>query len=139
MPESRFKLSPPNRWAFVVVGLAAFAFFLRVYAGIWSPEHGFTKFLRVGQAFDDRGTEVFRATPKFIDPYPAHRWGFDGQLYAEIALDPLLLDPHLHIALDDPAYRAQRILLSWLAWAVSDVRLRFSVEAKAKCSASARA
>jgi hypothetical protein len=98
------------------VALLAFGFFLRVYIGIWTPEYGITKFLRVGQEFDDRGTEVFRATPKFIDPYPAHRWGFDGQLYAEMALDPLLLDPHLHIALDNPPYRAQRILLSWIAW-----------------------
>jgi hypothetical protein len=100
----------------VLVALAAFAFLLRVYVGIWTPEHGITKFLRVGREFDDRGTKVFRETPKFIDPYPAHRWGFDGQLYAEMALDPLLLDPHLHIALDNPPYRAQRILLSWIAW-----------------------
>lgn len=115
MVRSRFQFPPP-RWAFTIVALAAFAFLLRVYVGIWTPEFGITKFLRVGQEFDDRGTTVFRATPKYIDPYPAHRWGFDGQLYAEMALDPLLLDPHLHIALDDPPYRAQRILLSWLAW-----------------------
>lgn len=115
MPVSRFKLSTPPRWAFALVALAAFAFLLRVYVGIWTPEYGITKFLRVGQEFDARGTEVFRATPKFIDPYPAHRFGFDGQLYAEMALDPLLLDPHLNIALDDPPYRAQRILLSWIA------------------------
>jgi hypothetical protein len=98
------------------VGLAAFAFLLHVYAGIWTPEHGITKFLRVGQLFDERALEVFKTTPKFIDPYPDHRWGFDGQLYAQMALDPLLLDPHLHVALDNPPYRAQRILLSWLAW-----------------------
>lgn len=116
MPDFRFRLPPPPRWAFVPVALAAFAFLLRVYAGIWTPEHGITKFLRVGREFDDRGTAVFRATPKFIDPYPAHRWGFDGQLYAEMALDPLLLDPRLHVALDHPPYRGQRILLSWLAW-----------------------
>ncbi|WP_414661934.1 hypothetical protein [Horticoccus sp. 23ND18S-11] len=115
MPASRFTFPPPPRWAFALVALAAFAFLLRVYLGIWTPEHGITKFLRVGQEFDNRGTAVFKATPKFIDPYPAHRWGFDGQLYAEMALDPLLLDPHLHIALDDPPYRAQRILLSWIA------------------------
>jgi hypothetical protein len=113
---SRFRIPAPPAWAFVLVALAAFAFLLRVYSGIYTPEHGITKFLRVGQEFDARGTEVFRATPKFIDPYPDHRWGFDGQLYAEMALDPLLLDPHLHIALDNPPYRAQRILLSWLAW-----------------------
>ena len=33
-----------------------------------------------------------------------------------MALDPLLLDPQLHVALDNPPYRAQRILLSWIAW-----------------------
>lgn len=103
---------------FTLVGLAAFAFLLSVYVRIWTPEHGITKFLRVGREFDDRGLAVFRATPKFIDPFPAHRWGFDGQLYAEMALDPLLRDPQLHVALDDPPYRGQRILLSWLAWAL---------------------
>lgn len=113
---SRFPTAP--RWAFALVALVAFAFLLRVYAGIYTPEHGITKFLRVGKEFDDRGTKVFRETPKYIDPYPAHRWGFDGQLYAEMALDPLLLDPHLHVALDNPPYRAQRILVSWLAWIV---------------------
>ena len=118
MPFTRLKRSRPPGWAFVLVGLAAFAFLLRVYAGVWTPEHGITQFLRVGQEFDDRGLEVFRATPKFIDPFPAHRWGFDGQLYAEMGLDPLLRDPQLHVALDNPPYRAQRILLSWLAWIV---------------------
>jgi hypothetical protein len=111
-----FTLASPPRWAFAVVALIALGFLLRVYVGIWTPEHGITKFLRVGREFDDRGTKVFRETPKFIDPYPAHRWGFDGQLYAEMALDPLLLDPQLHAALDNPPYRAQRILLSWIAW-----------------------
>ena len=111
-------LPPPPRWAFALVAVAAFAFLLRVYAGIYTPEYGITKLLRVGQEFDARGTAVFRATPKFIDPYPAHKYGFDGQLYAEMALDPLLRDPQMALALDNPSYRAQRILLSWLAWAL---------------------
>jgi hypothetical protein len=114
----RSKFPPVPRWAFALVALAAFGFLLRVYIGIWTPEYGITKFLRVGPEFNDRGLEVFRATPKFMDPYPAHRWGFDGQLYAEMALDPLLRDPRLHVALDDPPYRGQRILLSWIAWAL---------------------
>ena len=117
MPAPRFTFPNPPRWLFALVAVAAFGFLLRVYVGIYTPHYGITKFLRVGQEFNDRGTAVFRATPKFMDPYPAHRWGFDGQLYAEMALDPLLRDPHLHVALDDPPYRGQRILLSWLAWA----------------------
>ena len=56
---SRFQIPRPPRWAFVAVALAAFAFLLRVYIGIWTPEHGITKFLRVGREFDDRGTVVF--------------------------------------------------------------------------------
>ncbi len=118
MPKFRPKIPLPPGWAFTLVALGVFAFMLGVYVRVWTPEHGVTKFLRVGREFDERGLAVFRNTPKFIDPFPAHRWGFDGQLYAEMALDPLLRDPQLHVALDDPPYRGQRILLSWLAWAV---------------------
>lgn len=118
MSASRFTLPSPPRWAFALVALLVFAFFLRVFVSVWTPEHGITKFLRIGSVFDERGLAVFRATPKYVDPYPAHRWGFDGQLYAEMALDPLLRDPQLHVALDDPPYRGQRILLSWIAWAL---------------------
>ncbi|MDP3073164.1 MAG: hypothetical protein Q8N18_22915 [Opitutaceae bacterium] len=112
------QIPPPPRWAFTLVALAVFAFLLSVYVRVWTPEHGVTKFLRVGREFNERGIEVFRATPKYIDPFPAHRWGFDGQLYAQMALDPLLRDPQLHVALDDPPYRGQRILPSWLAWLI---------------------
>src|SRR5208283_3641787 len=38
------------------------------------------------------------------------------QHYAQIALDPLLRDPQIKTAIDNPPYRARRILLPWLAW-----------------------
>lgn len=95
---------------------AALVFLLQVYVRLWTPEHGITRFLRAGRVFDDRAIAAFRSTPKFLDAYPAHSMGFDGQLYAQLALDPLLRDPQLAHALDDPNYRAQRILLPWLAW-----------------------
>lgn len=110
------RIPPPPRWLFALIGAAAFAFLVRVYVGIWSPDYGITKFLTAGHEFDRLGIATYRATPKYMDPYPPHRWGFDGQLYAELALDPLLLDPDLGRALDNPPYRARRILLSWLAW-----------------------
>jgi hypothetical protein len=80
---------------------------------VWSPAYGLTRFIPIGREFEQRGIAVYRATPKYMPPV---RWGFDGQLYAEMALDPLLRNPQMKTALDDPAYRADRILLPWLAW-----------------------
>jgi hypothetical protein len=104
----------PGLWVFVAVGAVAFFLLLHTYAQVYSPAFGLTKLLQVGHEFDDRGLDVFRATPKYIGP--ASRLGFDGQFYGELALDPLLRDPRLRIALDDPPYRSRRILLPWLAW-----------------------
>jgi hypothetical protein len=98
------------------VGIAAFAFLLSVYARVWSPAYGITRFITIGREFNLRGIAVFRDTPKYMDPDPTNRWGFDGQYYAQLALDPLLRDPQLRTALDNPPYRARRILLPWLAW-----------------------
>lgn len=96
--------------------MLAFVFLLSGYVRIWTPEYGITRFLVVGTEFNARGTAVYRATPKYMDHGPDGRWGFDGQFYAEIALDPLLRDPQLSIAMDGPVYRSRRILMSWLAW-----------------------
>jgi hypothetical protein len=42
-------------------------------------------------------------------------WGYDGQFYAQLALDPTLKHPSLEQALDNPNYRARRIGLPALA------------------------
>lgn len=98
-------------WSFILAGAVAFLFLLNTYVGIWAPEFGLTKLIVIGRYFDERGLAVFRATPKYV----GSEWGFDGQFYAEMALDPLLRDPQLKLALDNPPYRARRILLPWLA------------------------
>jgi hypothetical protein len=41
---------------------------------------------------------------------------YDGQFYAQRALDPLCRDPQVDRAMDLPAFRARRILLSWTAY-----------------------
>jgi hypothetical protein len=89
---------------------------LSICLRVYSPAYGLTPLIRIGSEFNRRGLAVYQATPKYIDPYPPHRWGFDGQHYAQIALDPLLLDPQIKTAIDNPPYRARRILLPWLAW-----------------------
>jgi len=108
------KLPRPGLWAFIVVGLSAFLFLLWMHARIYSPEYGITKLIRIGQEFDNRGLAAFRAAPKLVGA--DGRWGFDGQHYAQLALDPLLRDPQLKTALDNPPLRSRRILMSWLAW-----------------------
>lgn len=42
--------------------------------------------------------------------------GYDGQFYAQLALDPSLKNPQLEIAIDNPRYRARRIGLPFLAY-----------------------
>jgi hypothetical protein len=106
----------PSIWVFALVGAAAFAVLLGAYIRIWSPEYGITRFINIGHEFNQRGIDIYRATPKYMDPFPASRWGFDGQHYAQLSLDPLLRDPKIKVALDNPPYRARRILLPWLAW-----------------------
>lgn len=43
------------------------------------------------------------------------KYGYDGQFYAQLSLDPLLLTDDLNRALDNPSYRARRIGLPALA------------------------
>jgi len=108
--------SRPLQWAFAATAAAALALVLLTCVRVWLPDYGFTRFINIGREFVPRGTAVYRATPKYVTAAPGPDAGFDGQWYAEIALDPLLRDPQLRRALDDPAYRADRILLPALAW-----------------------
>jgi len=115
VPEKSFRRGPPA-WLFAAVGAVALAFILVTYAHIWSSAYGVTRFIIIGHEFNQRGLAVYRATPKYMDPYPPDRWGFDGQHYAQLALDPLLRDSQTKQAIDNPPYRARRILMPWLAW-----------------------
>ncbi len=68
--------------------------------------------LEVGAVFLPRALPQFQA----LNPIPIHHKGYDGQFYAQIAIDPSLHDPRLEHALDVPEYRGRRILMSALAW-----------------------
>jgi hypothetical protein len=103
-------------WAFGAVAAAAIAIVLVTCIRVWTPDFGLTPFIPIGNVFKDREIAAYRTASKYEDPNPPKRWGFDGQFYAELSLDPLLRDPQLNAALDDPPYRAHRILLPWLAW-----------------------
>jgi hypothetical protein len=100
----------------VLVAALAFALIGCVFLREWTPETGITHFINLGREFNQRGVEAYRTAPKYMDPFPPNRYGFDGQWYAQMALDPLLRDPQTRVAIDNPPYRARRILLPWLAW-----------------------
>ena len=77
------------------------------------PGYGFTYLISFGdesfQRYDwtsDRDVVVFK---HLQSP------GYDGQYYAQLALDPWLEDPSLATTVDNLPYRARRILLSWTA------------------------
>lgn len=109
-------LAPPSRWHFLLVGALAFGLIAVVFTRVWTPATGLTEFIKLGREFNARGVAAYRAAPKYLDTFPPNRFGFDGQWYAQLALDPLLRDPQTRLAIDNPPYRARRILLPWLAW-----------------------
>lgn len=74
-------------------------------------EYGFTTLIRFGEEFKPRWLTALHD----IEPPTEAGSGYDGQFYAQFALDPLLRDPGLAKAIDAPAYRAARIGLPWLA------------------------
>lgn len=55
-----------------------------------------------------------------LQAIPHYEYGpttaYDGALYVQLAMDPLLKDPAIDATLDAPAYRARRILFSWTAY-----------------------
>lgn len=79
----------------------------------FDPVSGFTVLIRFGEQFQHRALAAVQGLPVAVFPNSA---GYDGQFYAQIALDPTLRNLELDQALDSPAYRAKRILVSACAW-----------------------
>ncbi|MBI3884979.1 MAG: DUF2029 domain-containing protein [Opitutae bacterium] len=90
-----------------------------LFAGLvlakFDPHSGFASLLRFGERWQAQRLPAIRS---FSLPTVANSAGYDGQFYAQLALDPLLRDPALATALDSPAYRARRILAPATAAAV---------------------
>jgi hypothetical protein len=84
------------------------ASFIALVAAKFDRESGFLPLLRFGEHWQERQLPAVRTVAPPVVPDSA---GYDGQFYAQVALDPLLRDPALAAALDAPAYRARRILV----------------------------
>jgi hypothetical protein len=101
---------PPRLWG-IIYCLAALLLLWSVGRS-FQPGHGFTSLITFGDYFDRGNLSGLgcRVLP--------NSFGYDGQFYAKLALNPLLLHPIPRNEIDNPTYRARRILLSWTAWLI---------------------
>jgi hypothetical protein len=97
--------------AYVLVVAAFLAGVTRYY----HPPFGFTAFIDFPAAGHTYEIPAVQSAPHYDNPGSA---GYDGVFYAQLAVDPLLRDASIDRALDNPAYRARRILFSWTAYAL---------------------
>lgn len=104
-----------GRWIWRALYLACVLGFLAAFARFHAPEVGFTRLISVGDRVDPATVPALRATPHYVHE---DSFGYDGTYYAQIALHPLLQEPALDRALDNPHYRARRVLVPWIAWLV---------------------
>jgi hypothetical protein len=65
-----------------------------------------------GSQFDSVALNEVKSIPHIVFPGT----GYDGQFYAQLAIDPSLRNSQLTTALDIPVYRARRILLPALSY-----------------------
>jgi hypothetical protein len=90
------------------------AAFLAAVGRYYHPAYGFTAFIEFPARGHSYEAPAVQAAPHFDHPDSG---GYDGQFYAQIAVDPLLRSAATDRAIDDPPYRAHRILFSWIAFA----------------------
>ncbi len=124
----------PRFWAqfwrrrILLLYVGALVLFVTSIARLYEPENGMTVLIRFGGLLEDQRLPAVRAIPRSIEE---GSFGYDGQFYAQLAVDPLLRDPALGEALDAPAYRARRILFSWTAFLLGLGQPRWILQAYA--------
>jgi hypothetical protein len=87
--------------------LAAVLFLIGCIAWRWDGTSGLTSLLRFGSQFAPQRIPAVAALP--VRTYEGV--GYDGQFYSQLAVDPDIRRPEVQAALDNPRYRARRLLL----------------------------
>ncbi len=95
-----------------VIRLLVIGYFLAGVGAHWRPLDGFASLVRFGDDFAERRIPELQG--REVTTYP--RAGYDGQFYAQLAARPVVGDPEVQHALDNPRYRSRRILLPVLAF-----------------------
>jgi hypothetical protein len=94
--------------------IACFVLFAHGVSHFVHHRTGMTSTIMFGDHFEPGRLEQVKEMPGRA--VQKDSYGYDGQFYAQLAVDPLLVNPHLHEAVDTVAFRSRRILFSWTAW-----------------------
>ena len=97
----------------VVAYALVIAAFLAAVGRYYHPAYGFTALIEFPAAGHGYELPAVQNAPHYDHPASG---GYDGQFYAQMAVEPLLRPAAIDRALDDPPYRAHRILFSWIAY-----------------------
>jgi len=93
--------------------VVAILIFVACIGRFYSAREGFTRLIGFGSRFAPQTVPAVQSLPRHVYRRSS---GYDGQFYAQIALDPLLNDPATDRAMDDMLLRARRILFAWTAF-----------------------
>jgi hypothetical protein len=93
--------------------LIVVAAFLAAVATYYHPPFGFTAFIEFPASTHTDEIAIVQQTPHYDHTDSA---GYDGQYYAQFAVEPLMRNAAIDHAMDSAPFRAHRILLSWTAY-----------------------
>jgi hypothetical protein len=86
--------------------------FVALVGAKFDRQTGFTSLIRFGETWQEKRHGSLQNLPIAT---VSKSNGYDGQFYAQIALDPHLRDSELERSIDSPAYRSRRILTPAIA------------------------
>jgi hypothetical protein len=112
---------------------AVIGFFVLGVATYWRPDSGFTSLIRFGRQFEAARLPELAGLTIATNPGS----GYDGQFYAQLAVNPDVTAPAVQHALDNPQYRARRILLPLVAHALGFGQPGFTLQVYALLNVAA--
>jgi len=91
------------------------AVFVAAFAQYHIPGKGFSYLISFGGQQPNPPVETLKGLDYYVE---ADSGGYDAQYYVQIAMHPDLREPQLAAAVDNLPYRARRILISWMSYAM---------------------
>jgi hypothetical protein len=99
--------------AVLLVRLALVMVLLALVARFYNPGTGFTSLIVFSERDHEFESQTLQRTAHFHYPGTA---AYDGQFYAQLAMDPLLREPDTDMLMDMAPFRVRRVLFSMTAY-----------------------